>query len=98
VSRRLSPEAGTVLQEFYLELRNTHRNLDSTPLTTRLLESMIRLSEARAKVELRDVVTEQDALVGLMVYVSLSLSGTLSLSLSLSGTLSVVGMGVYVAV
>jgi DNA replicative helicase MCM subunit Mcm2 (Cdc46/Mcm family) len=70
--------------------------LDSTPLTTRLLESMIRLSEARAKVELRDVVTEQDALVGLMVSVSISLSRTLSRTLSLE--LSVVGMGVYVAV
>lgn len=40
-----------------------HQSPDGTPITTRQLESMIRLAEARAKAELREVVTEQDAIV-----------------------------------
>jgi DNA replicative helicase MCM subunit Mcm2 (Cdc46/Mcm family) len=32
------------------------------PITTRQLESLIRLAQARAKAELRDMVTEDDAL------------------------------------
>ena len=60
-ARRLSPDAATVLQEFYLELRSKHRTVDSTPITTRQLESMVRLAEARARIELRENVTAQDA-------------------------------------
>jgi len=57
----LSPAAATVLQDFYLELRTKNRTVDSTPITTRQLESMVRLAEARARVELRETVTAQDA-------------------------------------
>ena len=39
-----------------------HHSPDGTPITTRQLESMIRLSEARARSELRNTVTAQDAL------------------------------------
>lgn len=59
---RMTAPAAKVLQDFYLDLRERHKSLDSTPITTRQLESMIRLSEARAKAELRETVTEQDAL------------------------------------
>ncbi|KAI8926730.1 MCM2/3/5 family-domain-containing protein [Entophlyctis helioformis] len=58
---RLTKEAARVLQRFYLTLRGKYRSIDSTPITTRQLESMIRLSEARARSELREEVTEQDA-------------------------------------
>lgn len=44
-----------------MELRRNHRSLDSTPITTRQLESMIRLSEARARCEMRQIVTSNDA-------------------------------------
>jgi len=61
VHPRLSEEAKEVLQDFYLKLRKEHQSADSTPITTRQLESMIRLSQARARTELREVVTQEDA-------------------------------------
>ncbi|KAI8846976.1 MCM2/3/5 family-domain-containing protein [Chytridium lagenaria] len=57
----LTPEAAVALQEFYLNLRKTHRSGDGNPITTRQLESLIRLSEARARSELRQKVTKEDA-------------------------------------
>ncbi|KAJ2819957.1 DNA replication licensing factor mcm8, partial [Coemansia erecta] len=57
----LTPAATRKLQEFYLELRRSHRTIDSTPITTRQLEAMVRLAEARARAELREEVTEGDA-------------------------------------
>ncbi|KAI8357147.1 MCM2/3/5 family-domain-containing protein [Mortierella sp. GBAus27b] len=62
VHPRLSPEAAATLQEFYLMLRTKHRSPDGTPVTTRQLESLIRMSEARARMELREVVTRRDAM------------------------------------
>ncbi len=50
-----------LLQKFYLELRQARQTSDSTPITTRQLESLIRLAEARARVELRETASEQDA-------------------------------------
>jgi DNA helicase MCM8 len=61
VHPKLSQEAAAMLQKFYLELRQRHHSADSTPITTRQLESLIRLSEARARIELREIVTQQDA-------------------------------------
>jgi DNA helicase MCM8 len=57
----LSQPAKLVLQDFYLSLRRSQNSQDGTPVTTRQLESLIRLAEARAKVELREEVTEADA-------------------------------------
>lgn len=57
----LTPPAKLVLQDFYLSLRRSHHSQDGTPVTTRQLESLIRLAEARAKVELRNEVSESDA-------------------------------------
>ena len=39
-----------------------HSSNDGVPITTRQLESLIRLSEARARSELRNIVSSQDAL------------------------------------
>ncbi|XP_069464372.1 DNA helicase MCM8 [Ambystoma mexicanum] len=61
VHPRLSPEAAQVLQTFYLELRKHNQGADSTPITTRQLESLIRLTEARAKLEMREKSTKEDA-------------------------------------
>ncbi|PIA18334.1 MCM-domain-containing protein [Coemansia reversa NRRL 1564] len=61
VQPRLSAGATRMLREFYLELRKTHRRIDSMPITTRQLEALVRLAEARARAELREIVTESDA-------------------------------------
>ncbi|KAA0711641.1 DNA helicase MCM8 [Triplophysa tibetana] len=61
VHPKLSAEAAQVLQDFYLELRKQNQTADSTPITTRQLESLIRLTEARARVELREKATQSDA-------------------------------------
>lgn len=58
---RLSAEAARVLQDFYLELRKQSQRLSSSPITTRQLESLIRLTEARARLELREEATKEDA-------------------------------------
>lgn len=42
---RLSAEAAKVLQNFYLELRQQQQTLDCTSITTRQLESLIRLTQ-----------------------------------------------------
>ncbi|CAG2189986.1 MCM8 [Mytilus edulis] len=58
---KISSEAAKVIQDFYLELRKQHQTQDSTPITTRQLESLIRLTESRARLELREVATKEDA-------------------------------------
>lgn len=61
VHPQLGTEAADVLQKFYLDLRKQRQSTDSTPITTRQLESLIRLAEARARAELREEATAQDA-------------------------------------
>ncbi|XP_011369431.1 DNA helicase MCM8 [Pteropus vampyrus] len=74
---RLSTEAAQSLQNFYLELRKQSQRLNSSPITTRQLESLIRLTEARARLELREQATKEDAedIVEIMKY---SMLGTYS--------------------
>ena len=55
----LSDNALEIIKDFYIKLRE---NQDpSFPITTRQLESLVRLSQARAKIDLRNEVTEDDA-------------------------------------
>ncbi|XP_028156203.1 DNA helicase MCM8 isoform X2 [Ostrinia furnacalis] len=63
VHPKLSTEAANALQEFYLELRHNHQggSQDGTPITTRQLEACIRLTQARARVDLREEATVKDA-------------------------------------
>ncbi|NXW06130.1 MCM8 helicase, partial [Fregetta grallaria] len=77
VHPNLSPEAAQVLQEFYLELRKQNQGVESTPITTRQLESLIRLTEARSRLELREKSTKEDAedVIEIMKY---SMLGTYS--------------------
>ncbi|KAK9724046.1 hypothetical protein RND81_05G044400 [Saponaria officinalis] len=59
---RMSKAAADILQNFYLRLRDRNTSADGTPITARQLESLVRLSEARARIDLREEITEQDAL------------------------------------
>ncbi|XP_073250153.1 DNA helicase MCM8-like [Porites lutea] len=61
VHPKLTPAAAEVLQNFYLDLRRQHHSADSTPITTRQLESLIRLTQARARLEMREKASQQDA-------------------------------------
>ena len=62
VHPKLTEEAKDIIKEFYLKLRQRAAGDASSPAVThRLLESLVRLSEARARVELRENVTAGDA-------------------------------------
>lgn len=55
-------EAIAVLKSYYLQLRAASAaDPGGLPVTARQLESLVRLSEARARVELREEVTREDA-------------------------------------
>lgn len=59
---KLTPEVSVILQDFYVEMRKQHKfSYNSTPITTRQLESLIRLTKARARIELRPYCTKSDA-------------------------------------
>jgi DNA helicase MCM8 len=58
----LTPEAALVLKGFYGRLRAEFGSVEEgVPVTTRQLESLVRLAQARARLELRDWVTRGDA-------------------------------------
>ncbi|KAJ8538310.1 hypothetical protein K7X08_014850 [Anisodus acutangulus] len=62
ISPRMTKPAADILQKFYLKLRDHNTSGDGTPITARQLESLVRLAEARARVDLREEITEQDAM------------------------------------
>lgn len=58
----LTKEAMQVLEEFYISMRNSANDEDSpVPITARQLEAVIRLSEASAKIKLKNEVESEDA-------------------------------------
>ncbi|KAJ0983920.1 hypothetical protein J5N97_002276 [Dioscorea zingiberensis] len=59
---RMSRPAAEILQKFYLRLRDHNTSADGTPITARQLESLVRLAEARARLDLREEITTQDAM------------------------------------
>ncbi|KAG5086558.1 hypothetical protein JHK82_053955 [Glycine max] len=58
---RMTKPAAEILQKFYLKLRDHNTSADGTPITARQLESLVRLAEARARLDLRVEITTQDA-------------------------------------
>ncbi|XP_076247127.1 DNA helicase MCM8-like isoform X2 [Calliopsis andreniformis] len=61
VKPKLTKEAAAMLQDYYLELRKRKDKCGGLCIYNRKLEAMIRLTEARAKLELRTEATEVDA-------------------------------------
>jgi replicative DNA helicase Mcm len=61
-SPTLTKEAVERLKDYYLELRKNSGEEGQIPPTPRTLESLIRIATARARVLLRDEVSEEDAL------------------------------------
>jgi len=58
---KLSEEASEKIEEFFLEMRGKSEGADSpVPITMRQLEAVIRLSEARAKLALKNEVGKED--------------------------------------
>ncbi|CAK4659483.1 unnamed protein product [Aphanomyces euteiches] len=59
---QLSHEAKQYLQDKYLQMRSdAETSSDGIPITMRQLESLIRLAQARAKIELHEIVTVEHA-------------------------------------
>jgi len=60
---KMSPEAIREIMEYYIPLRNKFKEIENSPIaiTTRQLEGLKRLSQARARLSLRDIVTIEDA-------------------------------------
>lgn len=76
---KLSNEALDEIREYYVKIRNMGgdgEGIKAVPITARQLEALVRLSEASAKVDLRDVVTAEDAKKGIeLVHYTLSQIG-----------------------
>ncbi len=58
---QLSAEAAEVIENFYVNLRKSAEGGAAVPITARQLESLVRLSEARAKMALQPKVSKEDA-------------------------------------
>lgn len=62
VNPKLTDEANEILREFYVNTRNSNpEEQGAVPITARQLEAIIRLSEASAKIKLKDTVDKEDA-------------------------------------
>jgi replicative DNA helicase Mcm len=63
INPRLTPEAASMIEEYYTKVRGLANNMNTVPITARSLEALIRLSEAAARMRLSETVTPDDAKV-----------------------------------
>ncbi|MEM3713230.1 MAG: minichromosome maintenance protein MCM [Thermoproteota archaeon] len=77
ITPRLTPEATERIRNFFLQLRSSSQEANAPiPITPRHLESLIRLSIARARLMLREEATVEDAEVAIrLMNYSLSTAG-----------------------
>ncbi|XP_050068725.1 DNA helicase MCM8-like [Anopheles maculipalpis] len=57
VQPKLTAKAAEELRDFFVELRRSQHEMDMIPVTTRQLEGLIRLTQARAKIDLSPEAT-----------------------------------------
>jgi replicative DNA helicase Mcm len=63
----LTEEAMNRIQDFYLQMRTTDSKESPVTITARQLESLIRLTEARAKVSMRKEISIDDAQAAILL-------------------------------
>ncbi len=70
ISPVISEEAATRMEDFYADMRRGGQEGNPIPITPRQLESIVRLSEARARMKLKNEVTADDVdkAINLMEY------------------------------
>lgn len=70
ISPGITEEAAKRMEDFYADMRRGGSEGNPIPITPRQLESIVRLSEARARMKLKDKVTSDDVdrAIGLMEY------------------------------
>ena len=64
----LSQEAKTLLRDFYLDIRRATDAGHAISITPRQLLSLVRLTEARAKLHLRETVSESDVEAAIRIF------------------------------
>lgn len=84
--------AAAELKKFYSEMRTTRRGVDSVPVTTRQLEALIRMTQARARLELAPEATVEHArdVLAILRYTMIDVlstdHGTLNMKRSINGS------------
>lgn len=61
VHPKLTEDAALEIRNFYAEMRRAQQGMDSIPVTTRQLEALVRLTQARARMDLEAEATLQHA-------------------------------------
>lgn len=61
VHPKLTEEAALEIRNFYAEMRRAQQGMDSIPVTTRQLEALVRLTQARARMDLESEATLRHA-------------------------------------
>lgn len=65
---RLTEEASTKIQSYYVELRQIGLKQGAVPMTPRQIEGLVRLAEASAKAKLTELVSVRDAEVAITLF------------------------------
>ena len=67
IAPRLSDEAASRIQDYYIELRKLGSRMGTVPITPRQIEGLVRMSEASAKARLSPLVEVSDAEKAIML-------------------------------
>ena len=68
VKPRLTDDASSRIQDYYIELRKIGMKQGATPITPRQIEGLVRLAEASSKTRLSDLVELKDAEIAIGMF------------------------------